>query len=199
MYEKSIKLLAFFALIILSPLLLIISLLIYKQMGKPIIFKQERAGQHGTPFNIYKFRTMTNETNNDGVLLPSYERVTPIGNFLRKSSLDELPQLFNVLKGELTLVGPRPLHVEYNSLYNEHQKRRLEVTPGITGLAQVSGRNNLTWEEKFQLDAEYVENRNVFLDIKILLKTMVKVFKKSDINPDHLIETPRFKGEVNEK
>lgn len=194
MRHNLLRLLALLIFIILSPILLIISLKVKKEMGSPILFKQERAGLHGIPFYIYKFRSMTNETDETGKLLPGYQRITTFGNFLRKSSLDELPQLINVIKGELTLVGPRPLHVEYNQLYNEHQKKRLDVKPGITGLAQINGRNNISWEEKFNLDVEYVEKQNIFFDMMIILKTVIKVFKRDGINPDNQKETPRFKG-----
>lgn len=185
-------------LVFISPIFIIISFLVKKEMGNPVLFKQERAGQYGKPFYIYKFRTMTNETDDKGDLLPSYKRVTSLGNFLRKSSIDELPQLFNIIRGELTLIGPRPLHVEYNELYNSDQKKRLDVKPGITGLAQVNGRNNISWEEKFKLDVYYVENKSLWLDIKIMIKTFLKVFIKADINPDNQKETPRFKGGSNE-
>lgn len=182
-------------LILISPLMLLISLLIKKKMGSPILYTQERSGKDGKPFMIYKFRSMTNEVDANGELLPNYQRVTSLGEFLRKSSLDELPQLINVIKGDITLVGPRPLHMEYNDKYNSKQKKRLEVLPGITGLAQINGRNNISWEEKFDYDVRYVENRSLTLDIKIIAKTIIKILKKSDINPDNQKETPRFLGD----
>jgi len=197
MNNNVIRILSIGILILISPLMLIISFLIKKQMGSPVLFTQERAGKYGKPFKIYKFRSMTDEVNDDGELLPGYQRVTTVGNFIRKTSLDELPQLFNVIKGDLTLVGPRPLHVEYNENYNQRQKKRLNVLPGITGLAQINGRNNISWEEKFEYDAKYVENQSLILDIKIIVKTFLKVFKRADINPDNQKETPRFKGDNN--
>lgn len=198
MGNSFVRLVAIIILIIVSPILIIVSFLSKRQMGSPVLFKQERAGRFGHPFYIYKFRTMTNQVDEKGELLPSHQRVTPFGNFIRKSSLDELPQLFNIIRGELTFVGPRPLHVEYNALYNEQQRKRLKVTPGITGLAQVNGRNNIPWEEKFKLDTYYVKNKSIWLDTKIIIKTVIKVFKKTDINPDNLKETPRFKGGSND-
>lgn len=177
---------------IFFPMLII--LLVKKLNINSVIYRQERAGLHGKSFNIYKFRTMTNEVDDNGILLPSYERVTKLGKFLRKTSLDELPQIYNVIKGDITLVGPRPLHVEYNELYSEHQKKRLTVKPGITGYAQVNGRNNISWEEKFDLDVYYVENKSLRLDIKILILTVLKVLKTEDINPVDQKETPRFRG-----
>lgn len=182
--------------ILTIPILMILFLYILslKYIGKPVLFTQERAGLHGKPFNIYKFRTMSDERDSDGELLPSYERVTNYGKILRKTSLDELPQIINLLKGDISLVGPRPLHVEYNEYYNEHQKKRLTVKPGITGYAQVNGRNNISWEEKFDLDVYYVENKSLWLDIKILILTILKVVKSEDINPIDQKETPRFRG-----
>lgn len=190
------------SLLILLLLPLLIFLLLYfcsfLFMGKPVIFKQERAAKHGKPFYIYKFRTMTEDKDSSGNLLPSYERVTGYGQFLRKTSLDEIPQIINLIKGDLSLVGPRPLHVEYNTLYNSSQRKRLNVKPGVTGLAQINGRNNISWEEKFKLDVYYVENKSFWFDLKILYKTIKKVLLKVDINPDEKKETPRFKGESNE-
>src|SRR5699024_10378405 len=154
-----------------------IAFLILLRMGKPVIFKQKRPGLYGRPFYIYKFRTMTNEVDQDGDLLPNHQRITKLGNILRKLSLDELPQLFNVLKGDLSLVGPRPLLMEYLPLYNEEQARRHEVKPGLTGWAQVNGRNAISWEERFKLDIWYVDNQSFWLDMKILFLTLIKVLK----------------------
>lgn len=182
-------------LILFTFLFCILNLFIINIFRNRIFFKQERAGLNGKPFYIYKFKTMNDKTDNQGELLPGYQRITRIGNILRKTSLDELPQLINLIKGDIALVGPRPLHVEYNEYYNSEQVKRLDVKPGITGLAQVNGRNNISWDEKFKLDVEYVNNKSLLLDFKILVKTIVKVFSKADINPDDLKETPRFKGE----
>src|SRR5690625_251808 len=163
-------------------------------MGKPVIFKQKRPGLYGRPFYIYKFRTMTNEVDQDGDLLPNHQRITKLGNILRKLSLDELPQLFNVLKGDLSLVGPRPLLMEYLPLYNKEQARRHEVKPGITGWAQVNGRNAITWEERFKLDVWYVDNQTIKLDIKILFMTILKVLKSEGVNQSASVTMDKFKG-----
>lgn len=174
--------------------ILLISVMIRIRMGSPIIFKQTRPGLHGKPFSIYKFRTMTNETDSKGNLLPNEKRITMLGKLLRKLSIDELPQLFNVLKGEISLVGPRPLLMEYLPLYNDKQARRHHVRPGITGWAQVNGRNNISWEDRFSLDVWYVENQSFLLDVKILFLTLVKVFKRENINPDDKEFIDRFRG-----
>lgn len=178
----------------LSPALLVLFLLVRLKIGSPVFFKQHRAGKNGKPFTIYKFRSMNNKTGPDGLLLPDHERLTPFGQWLRKTSLDELPQLWNVLKGDLSLVGPRPLLMEYNSLYNEEQALRLTVKPGITGWAQVNGRNAISWEEKFELDVWYVRNRSFWLDFKILWLTVKKVFQASDINQTGHVTMPKFEG-----
>lgn len=180
-------------LIFIIPILLI-SIVVLISMGSPILFKQKRPGLHGKPFYIYKFRTMTNETDEHGNLLPNEQRITKLGKVLRKLSLDELPQLFNVLKGDISLVGPRPLLMEYLPLYNEEQARRHEVKPGITGWAQVNGRNAITWEERFELDVWYVDNQSFWLDIKILLLTVLKVFKREGINPEDKQFVEKFQG-----
>lgn len=171
-----------------------VSIMILMKMGSPVIFKQIRPGLHGKPFSIYKFRTMTNEKDSNGNLLPNEKRITRTGKFLRKLSLDEFPQLFNVLKGDISLVGPRPLLMEYLPLYNKEQARRHDVRPGITGWAQVNGRNNINWEERFKLDVWYVDNQSFLLDIKILFLTILKVFKREDINPDNKEFVEKFKG-----
>ncbi|WP_173915202.1 sugar transferase [Halobacillus sp. Marseille-Q1614] len=174
--------------------MLVVSLLVLLTMGTPITFSQKRPGLNGEPFYIKKFRTMTNEKDSNGNLLPNDKRTTKTGNFLRKLSLDELPQLFNVLKGDLSLVGPRPLLMEYLELYSTEQARRHEVKPGITGWAQVNGRNALTWEEKFKYDVWYVDNQSFSLDLKILRKTAIKVMKSDGVNRSNTVTMERFRG-----
>ncbi len=187
-------LISLFAIIILFIPMVMIAIVIRVKMGSPVIFKQKRPGIHGKPFYIYKFRTMTNETDNEGNLLSNEERITITGKLIRKLSLDELPQLFNVLKGDISLVGPRPLLMEYLPLYNKEQARRHDVRPGITGWAQVNGRNNLCWEDRFKLDVWYVDNQSFILDIRILFLTVLKVFKREGINPDDKEFIEKFKG-----
>ncbi len=173
-------------LVVVAPILLILSILVRIYHGAPIIFSQKRPGYCGTPFHIYKFRTMTNTRDQAGNLLPDAERLTRLGRFLRASSLDELPELFNVLRGEMSLVGPRPLLMQYLERYSPEQARRHNVLPGITGWAQVNGRNALTWEDKFRLDVWYVEHWSLWLDVKILFLTVWKVFKREGISqPGH--------------
>ncbi|MFC3210896.1 sugar transferase [Planomicrobium okeanokoites] len=179
---------------IFSPIILITALLIRIKIGSPVIFKQERPGLKGSPFYVYKFRTMTDERDDKGTLLSDDIRLTSFGKLLRKLSLDELPQLVNVLKGDMSFVGPRPLLMEYMSLYNERQLKRHEVRPGITGWAQVNGRNAISWEKKFEYDVWYVENRSFFLDIKILFMTVLKVFKSEGISQDGQATMTKFKG-----
>ena len=164
--------LAFFLIILFSPFYVVVSLLIVINMGFPILFRQQRPGLNEKIFGIYKFRTMTNDRDENGELLPDEQRLFGVGKFIRSSSLDELPQLFNVLKGEMSFVGPRPLLIEYLPLYNEEQKKRHDVKPGITGWAQVNGRNAISWEEKFALDVWYVKNQSFLLDMKILWMTL---------------------------
>ena len=188
------KLLALFLLILFSPFLIITAILIIWKMGNPILFKQKRPGLHEQIFGIYKFRTMTNEKDVNGELLPDDQRLVGIGKFVRSTSLDELPQLFNVLKGDMSFVGPRPLLVEYLDLYNDEQKRRHDVKPGITGWAQVNGRNAISWEQKFEYDVWYVENQSFWLDIKILWLTFLKVVKRSDISSDTAATMEKFEG-----
>lgn len=178
----------------LSPIILIVAVLIKIKLGSPIIFKQERPGIHAKPFYVYKFRSMTDKRDNRGILLPDHLRITQFGNLLRKLSLDELPQLFNVLKGDISLVGPRPLLMEYLDLYTPEQARRHEVRPGITGWAQVNGRNAISWEEKFKLDVWYVDNQSFWLDMKILFLTVMKVFKSEGINQNGHVTMEKFKG-----
>jgi len=182
------------ALFLLFPVIVITAFLIYFKLGTPILFSQKRPGLNGRVFNMYKFRSMTNESDDKGNLLPNEKRKTKFGNKLRSTSLDELPGLFNVLKGDMSLVGPRPLLVEYLPLYDEEQARRHEVRPGITGWAQVNGRNAISWNEKFKLDVWYVDNQSLWLDIKILLLTVKKVFFKEGINASESITMDKFHG-----
>lgn len=179
---------------LLSPLLLFLALAIYFQLGSPVFFRQLRPGYKGKPFMLYKFRTMTDEKDSTGSSLPDATRLTPLGKWLRKYSLDELPQLINVVKGELSFVGPRPLLMEYLPRYSKEQARRHDVKPGITGWAQVNGRNALAWEEKFALDVWYVDNRSLGLDLKILWATFLKVIKAEGISQDGFATMPEFKG-----
>ena len=181
-------------LILLSPLLLILTILIRRRMGPPAIFSQRRAGLRGEPFVLYKFRSMGDARGEQGELLPDEERLTDFGRFLRRASLDELPQLWNVLRGDMSLVGPRPLLLDYVPLYDETQKKRLDVKPGITGWAQINGRNALTWEEKFSLDVWYVEHHSLGLDIKILMLTFWKALRREGIAAPGEATMPRFMG-----
>ncbi len=183
-----------FALALLSPLLVILSFLIRRRLGSPILFRQIRPGKDGKPFEMLKFRSMTGARAADGALLPDAERLTPFGQFLRSTSLDELPELWNVLKGDMSLVGPRPLLMEYLPLYSPEQARRHEVRPGVTGWAQVNGRNALSWEEKFALDIWYVDNRSLWLDLKIIVATIGRVVKRSGISADGEATMSRFEG-----
>ena len=170
------------ALVVFSPLFGLLALLVRFKLGSPVFFRQMRPGLHGKPFTIFKFRTMTNARDAQGNLLPDAQRLTRFGRFLRSTSLDELPELFNVLRGEMSLVGPRPLLMQYLDLYTPEQARRHEVKPGITGWAQVNGRNAITWEKKFELDVWYVDHRSFWLDIKIILLTVRQVFQRKGIN-----------------
>lgn len=178
--------------VLLAPVILLVSLLILIIDGKPILFKQIRPGYLGKPFLIYKFRTMKNVKDQNGKLLPDEHRLTSLGKILRKTSLDELPELWNVLRGDMSLVGPRALLMEYLNRYTAEQARRHEIKPGITGWAQVNGRNALSWEEKFKLDVWYVDNRNLWLDIKILLITFMKVLKMEGISAKDHVTMPKF-------
>ena len=173
-------------------LYIIIVILVRRKLGSPVIFRQKRPGLNEKIFTMYKFRTMTDKKAENGNLLPDKDRLTKFGKFLRSTSLDEIPELLNVLKGEMSLVGPRPLLVEYLSKYTKEEKRRHEVRPGITGFAQVNGRNNTTWEERFKNDIYYVENISFLLDIKIIIKTFLKVIKKSDINQSEDVPMKNF-------
>ena len=185
---------ALIGLILASPILLIVAILVRIKLGSPIIFRQQRVGLNGEIFEMVKFRTMKDVYDAKGNLLPDEERLTAFGNFLRKSSLDELPELWNVLKGNMSLVGPRPLLVEYLPLYSEEQMKRHNVRPGITGYAQVNGRNNISWTKKFELDVYYVENFSLWLDIKILFQTVAKVLGQADINQEGNATVERFNG-----
>ncbi len=182
------------ALVVLAPVIAILALLIWRYLGRPVLFVQERPGQGGRLFRMVKFRTMRDTRGADGRLLPDAERMTPFGRFLRSTSLDELPELWNVLKGEMSLVGPRPLLVEYLPLYTAEQARRHDVRPGITGWAQINGRNALTWEEKFAHDIWYVDNQSFWLDLKILALTVRKVLGRSGISAEGDATMPRFTG-----
>lgn len=182
------------AIAILSPFLLIICLMIKKNIGSPIIFSQSRPGKNGKIFKIIKFRTMLNTKDEVGNLLPDEDRLTEFGTWLRKSSLDELPEFFNVLKGDMSIVGPRPLLIEYLPLYSDTQAKRHNVRPGITGWAQINGRNSISWDEKFDYDVWYVDNMNIWLDLKIIFKTVLKVLDKSGIDDDMGVGQERFKG-----
>ncbi len=179
-------------LVLLSPVMIVLAILVRLKLGSPILFKQPRPGLNGKIFTLYKFRTMTDERDEKGNLLPDEKRLTKFGKFLRSTSLDELPELFNVLKGDMSLVGPRPLLVEYLELYDDFQKRRHEARPGITGLAQVSGRNELPWEERFKLDVYYVDNISFWLDLKIIFLTIKKVLTKEGVGQETVSE--KFKG-----
>jgi lipopolysaccharide/colanic/teichoic acid biosynthesis glycosyltransferase len=186
--------LASLGLLVLAIPMALLALLVRLKLGTPVLFRQVRPGLHGKPFMMLKFRTMTDARGLDGALLPDAERLTPFGRWLRATSLDELPELWNVLKGDMSLVGPRPLLMEYLPLYTPEQARRHEVRPGITGWAQVNGRNALSWEEKFKLDVWYVDNRSLWLDIKILWLTVRKVFAREGISAAGEATMPRFTG-----
>jgi lipopolysaccharide/colanic/teichoic acid biosynthesis glycosyltransferase len=184
--------------LVFSPVLVLVSLilaaLIWFRIGRPVLFQQIRPGLAGQPFKMIKFRTMTNERDASGALLPDAERLTPFGRWLRSTSLDELPEFWNVLWGDMSLVGPRPLLMEYLPRYSPLQARRHDVRPGITGWAQINGRNAVSWEEKFALDVWYVDNRSLWLDFKILLKTISKVLSRQDISADGAVTMPTFCG-----
>lgn len=181
-------------LLLLMPVIVVVAFLIRSKLGSPVLFRQLRPGKYGKPFEMVKFRTMRYATDRDGKPLPDSERMTPIGSFLRSTSLDELPEIWNVIKGDMSLVGPRPLLMEYLPFYTEEQSRRHDVRPGVTGWAQVNGRNAISWEDKFKLDVWYVENRNFILDVKILYLTVKKVLARNDISADGEATIPRFTG-----
>lgn len=185
-------------LVLLSPVIALLAWQIRKKLGSPVLFRQTRPGLHGKPFQMVKFRTMRDAIGPDGKPLPDTDRMTPFGSFLRSASLDELPELWNVLNGDMSLVGPRPLLMEYLPLYSPEQARRHEVRPGVTGWAQVNGRNALSWEEKFRLDVWYVDNRSFWLDLKILALTVKKVFVREGISAAGEATMPRFTGSPKE-
>lgn len=198
-YEKYIKVpqdvfLAAIALIVLSPVLLVVAILVRTKLGSPVIFKQERAGKNGKPYYMYKFRSMADIRDENGELLPDEQRLGEFGKLLRSTSLDELPSLWNVVCCNTSLVGPRSLYLKYNSLYNEQQMRRLEVRPGITGLAQINGRNAISWEKRFEYDVQYVDNITFIGDWKIMFKTVGKVFKREGITSATSVTMEEFKG-----
>ena len=187
MYAKYVKrildfLISLIAIIILSPIYLIVAILVRFKLGSPVIFKQKRPGKDGKIFTLYKFRSMSDKKDENGNLLPDKDRLTKFGKVLRSTSLDELPELVNILKGEMSLIGPRPLAVSYLPYYNEKEKHRHDVRPGLTGLAQINGRNNLNWEDRFAYDIEYVNNITFINDVKIFFKTFIKVFKNEEIS-----------------
>ncbi len=182
------------ALILLSPLMCVLCVLVRTKLGSPVLFKQQRPGKNGKIFTLYKFRTMTDERDENGELLPDEIRLTKFGKLMRSLSLDELPEFINILKGEMSFVGPRPLLVHYLPLYNERQAMRHNVRPGLTGLAQVNGRNLLTWKEKFEWDVKYVENISPLLDIKILFKTVYNVLKREGISSETSVTMEYFTG-----
>ncbi len=187
------------ALLLLSPVIAIVAWKISKKLGSPVLFRQIRPGLNGKPFTMIKFRTMRDAVDKNGNPLPDSERMTPFGNFLRSTSLDELPELWNVFKGDMSLVGPRPLLMEYLPLYNKEQARRHEVRPGVTGWAQINGRNAISWEEKFKLDVWYVDNHSFWLDLKILFLTVKKVFIRDGISAAGEATMSKFTGSSSEK
>ncbi|MCI8785420.1 MAG: sugar transferase [Eubacterium sp.] len=199
MYQKYIKrildfVLSFTAFVVLSPVLLVMAALVRVKLGKPVIFRQERPGKDEKIFKLYKFRTMTDERDENGQLLPDDVRLTKFGKTLRSTSLDELPELWNIVKGDMSIVGPRPLLVRYLPLYNETQKHRHDVRPGFTGLAQVHGRNSISWEEKFDWDIRYVNHVTFFTDVKIILDTVRTVLKREGISSDTSVTMEEFRG-----
>lgn len=179
------------------PLFAFISIITFINLGRPIFFTQNRPGLHGKVFKMYKFRTMKNIKDKDGNLQPDYKRLTNFGRSMRRKSLDEIPEIWNVLKGDMSFVGPRPLLIKYQNLYNEEQKRRHNVKPGITGWAQINGRNAISWQEKFNLDLWYVDNQGFMLDMKILFITILKVISQDDISANNHETMPEFKGNDN--
>ena len=188
--------LAAIVLILLSPFIAILAIAIYFKMGSPVIFSQPRGGKKNSSFTFYKFRTMTDQKDSDGKLLPDMERLTPLGEFLRQTSLDELPQLWNVLRGDMSFIGPRPFIAAYLDRYTPEQSRRHDVAPGITGWAQINGRNSITWEEKFALDLWYIDNWSLWLDLKILYLTVFKIVSKEGVDEDRNTTSTEFMGTV---
>lgn len=188
------RLSAAIALIVLSPIIAVLAIAIYRQMGSPVIFSQLRVGKDNKIFTFYKFRTMSDQRDSDGKLLPDMQRLTPLGEFLRQSSLDELPQLWNVVRGDMSLIGPRPLITAYIERYSPEQARRHAVIPGITGWAQINGRNAISWEEKFELDVWYIDHWSLWLDLKILVQTVVKIISKEGVDEDQNTTSREFMG-----
>lgn len=186
------------ALVLLSPLYFYVAYRVRKNLGSPVLFRQVRPGLHGKPFEMIKFRTMTDERDAEGNLLPNEQRLPKFGKMLRATSLDEMPELWNVIKGDMSIVGPRPLLMDYLPLYNKEQAKRHNVRPGMTGYAQVNGRNSISWEEKFKLDTWYVENRSTWLDFKIMFQTVKKVLVKEGINQSEEVTMTRFTGNKDE-
>lgn len=203
-YEKYFKrsfdlIVSLIAFIVLLPLLFIITILIRIKLGKPVIFKQKRPGLNEKIFTLYKFRTMTDKKDEEGVLLPDSQRLTKFGKFLRSTSIDELPGLINIIKGDMSIVGPRPLLVEYLDKYSNEQRKRHDVRPGLSGYAQISGRNSLSWEDKFKLDIIYVNNVTFKHDVGIILKTILKVIKREGINSSNSVTMEKFEGSIESK
>ncbi|SDM56304.1 sugar transferase [Sediminibacillus halophilus] len=203
-YRRFVKrpmdfILSLIAIIVLSPVFFIVAILVRTKLGSPVLFKQKRPGLNEEVFMMYKFRTMTDERDKNGNLLPDNARLTRFGKLLRSTSLDELPELFNILKGNMSIIGPRPLLVQYLPLYNSHQKRRHEVRPGLSGLAQISGRNAISWEDKFNLDVKYVDNLSFALDWKIILLTIKKTLVREGINSENVATMEPFKGSKKER
>lgn len=199
MYRLFIKrfldfILSLIAIIILSPIYIIVAILVRIKLGSPVIFTQQRPGKDEKIFKMYKFRTMTDERDEEGNLLPDEVRLTSFGKTLRSTSLDELPELFNILKGDMSIVGPRPLLVQYLPLYSDYQKHRHDVRPGLTGLAQASGRNALSWEDKFKLDVEYTQKYSFLFDVKIIFMTIKSVLQKEGISSGNSVTMEEFKG-----
>lgn len=186
--------LSLMAIVALSPVLIIVGILVRVKLGSPVLFKQKRPGLNEKIFTMYKFRTMTDEKDKNGELLPNHIRLTKFGKILRATSLDELPELFNILKGDMSIIGPRPLLIEYLPLYNEKQKHRHDVRPGLSGLAQVNGRNAISWEDKFDYDVKYAENISFILDLKLIVQTFLKVFKREGVNKSENVTMEKFKG-----
>ena len=199
MYKRILDIsVAFVALLLFSPAMLLLSIAIWSSMGRPVLFYQERPGLNSQPFRMMKFKTMRDSIDDDGNQLPDSMRITKLGAFLSSTSLDELPELWNVLKGDMSLVGPRPLLKEYLPLYSQRQLKRHQVRPGITGWAQINGRNSISWKEKFEFDIWYVENQSLWLDLRILILTFIKVVKREGISAEGEASMPKFKGSSNE-
>ena len=201
LYRKYFKrpmdfILSLIAIIVLSPVMFVVAILVRIKLGSPVIFKHNRPGLNEKIFTLYKFRTMTDMKDEKGELLPNSVRLTKFGRILRSTSLDELPELFNILKGDMSIIGPRPLLIEYLQYYNDEQRYRHDVRPGLSGLAQVNGRNAITWEQKFDYDVEYVKNITFLLDVRLIIKTVLKVFKREGVNKSSTITMEKFRGSL---